>query len=129
MGCFWCTEAVFKELKGVVSVIPGYSGGEVENPTYEAVCEGTTGHAEVAQIEFDPDVITYSQLLDVFWHVHDPTTPDRQGNDRGPQYRSEIFYHSDEQKQTAQGSRQKLEADQVYPDPVVTKITPFTTFL
>lgn len=128
MGCFWCTEAVFKDLKGVVSVLPGYSGGEEPNPTYEAVCDGTTGHAEVAQIEFDPEVISFSQLLDVFWAVHDPTTKDRQGNDVGTQYRSEIFYHSDQQKAVAEESKQKIEEAAVYDDPIVTEITEFKEF-
>jgi peptide-methionine (S)-S-oxide reductase len=101
-GCFWCTEAVFQELKGVLKVISGYSGGAVPNPSYEAVCTGTTGHAECLQIIYDPAVITYDELLEVFWKVHDPTTLNRQGNDVGTQYRSVIFYHNDEQRQKAE---------------------------
>src|SRR3989344_1392707 len=97
-GCFWCTEAIFKRLKGVISVMPGYAGGDKENPSYEDVCSGTTGHAETIQIEFDPKVISYDKILDVFWHLHDPTTLNQQGNDIGTQYRSAIFYHSLKQK-------------------------------
>ena len=97
-GCFWCTEAIFKRLKGVISVMPGYAGGEKANPSYEDVCSGTTGHAETIQIEFDPKVISYDKILDVFWHLHDPTTLNQQGNDIGTQYRSAIFYHSLKQK-------------------------------
>ena len=97
-GCFWCTEAIFARLDGVKSVIPGYSGGNIDNPSYEQVCTGRTGHAEAAQIEFDSDVISYEKLLDIFWHTHDPTTLNRQGNDVGTQYRSAIFYHDEEQK-------------------------------
>lgn len=127
-GCFWCSEAVFARLKGVKSVLPGYSGGKVDNPTYEQVSSGTTGHAEAAQIEFDPDVISFEKLLDVFWHTHDPTTLNRQGNDVGTQYRSAIFYHSDKQKEIAEKSKSSVEAQRVYKDPVVTEITPFRKF-
>lgn len=98
-GCFWCVEAVFQDVKGVISVVSGYSGGAKENPTYEEVCSGTTGHAEAVQITFDPSVITYPELLEIFWKTHDPTTPNRQGNDVGTQYRSVIFYHNEAQKQ------------------------------
>ena len=105
-GCFWCTEAIFKRLKGVTSVMPGYAGGQKPNPSYEEVCSGTTGHAEAIQIEFDPTVISYEKILEVFWHLHDPTTPNQQGNDIGTQYRSEIFYHSEKQKQTAEKSKE-----------------------
>lgn len=127
-GCFWCTEAIFKRLKGVVSVVPGYSGGQKENPSYEEVYSGTTGHAEAIQIKFDPSVISYDKLLDVFWHLHDPTTPNQQGNDIGTQYRSGIFYHSAKQKKIAEESKQKLEQSGMYKNPVVTKIVPFTNF-
>jgi peptide-methionine (S)-S-oxide reductase len=127
-GCFWCSEAVFSRLKGVKSVLPGYSGGFIENPTYDEVCTGTTGHAESAQIEFDPSVISYEKLLDVFWHTHDPTTLNRQGADVGTQYRSAIFYHDEKQRKIAQKSKTELEKSGVYKDPVVTEITPFKKF-
>jgi peptide-methionine (S)-S-oxide reductase len=127
-GCFWCTEAIFARLNGVKSVVPGYSGGIVENPSYEQVCAGTTGHAEVAQIEFDPNVISYEKLLDVFWHTHDPTTLNRQGNDVGTQYRSAIFHHNDEQKQIAEKSKKEFEDRHVFGDPIVTEIVPLIKF-
>lgn len=127
-GCFWCTEAIFSRLDGVKSVIPGYSGGAVQNPSYEQVCTGRTGHAEAAQIEFDPDTISYKKLLDVFWHTHDPTTLNRQGNDVGTQYRSAIFYHDDEQRQMAEKSKKELEQSHVYSNPVVTEIVPLVKF-
>ncbi len=127
-GCFWCTEAIFKRLKGVSSVLPGYAGGTVEHPTYEQVCTGTTGHAEAIQIEFDPRVIPFEKILDIFWHTHNPTTLNQQGNDVGPQYRSVIFYHSEKQKAVADRSKVALEKEKVYPDPVVTEISPFTNF-
>jgi peptide-methionine (S)-S-oxide reductase len=127
-GCFWCSEAVFARLKGVKSVIPGYSGGKVENPSYEQVCTGRTGHAEAAQIEFDPQVISYENLLDVFWHTHDPTTLNRQGNDVGTQYRSAIFYHDERQREIAEKSRAHLESKKVFSDPIVTEIVPFKKF-
>lgn len=127
-GCFWCTEAIFKRLKGVISVKPGYSGGEVENPSYEDVCTGKTGHAESIQIEFNPDIIPFGKILDVFWHTHDPTTINQQGNDMGPQYRSVIFYHSEEQQEEAESSRQQLEKEKVFENPIVTEIVPFTNF-
>jgi len=127
-GCFWCTEAIFARLDGVKSVVPGYSGGMVENPSYEQVCTGKTGHAEAAQIEFDPDVVSFEKLLDVFWHTHDPTTLNRQGNDVGTQYRSAIFYHDDEQKQAAEKSKRELEEQHVFQDSVVTEIAPLTKF-
>ncbi|MBI2026094.1 MAG: peptide-methionine (S)-S-oxide reductase MsrA [Candidatus Levybacteria bacterium] len=127
-GCFWCTEAIFKRLKGVLSVKPGYSGGAIENPSYEMVCNGETGHAESLQIEFDPRVISYETLLDVFWHTHDPTTLNRQGNDVGTQYRSAIFYHNNDQKQKAIKSKQDLEKNKVYKDLIVTQITAFKNF-
>jgi len=127
-GCFWCTEAIFARLNGVKSVVPGYSGGIVENPSYEQVCAGITGHAEVAQIEFDPNVISYEKLLDVFWHTHDPTTLNRQVNDVGTQYRSAIFHHNDEQKQIAEKSKKELEDRHVFGDPIVTEIVPLIKF-
>jgi peptide-methionine (S)-S-oxide reductase len=127
-GCFWCTEAVFSQLKGVRSVVSGYSGGWLKNPTYEEVCTGTTGHAEAIQITYDPAMISYEELLEVFWQTHDPTTPDRQGNDVGPQYRSMIFYHTDEQKRLAEQSRQAVDASGLFAGPVVTQIVPFTEF-
>lgn len=127
-GCFWCTEAIFLRLKGVTSVLPGYAGGTVENPSYDQVSMGNTGHAEAIQIEFDPSQIPYEKLLDIFWHTHNPTTLNQQGYDVGTQYRSEIFYHNENQKKAAEASKIQLEADKVYPDPVVTKITAFTNF-
>jgi peptide-methionine (S)-S-oxide reductase len=127
-GCFWCTEAVFKRVKGVTEVISGYTGGDKENPTYEEVSSEATGHAEAIQVTFDPSLISYETLLDVFWATHDPTTLNRQGNDAGSQYRSEIFYHDEEQKKIAEASKEKLEKSHKYPDPIVTKIEPFTKF-
>ncbi len=127
-GCFWCTEAVFKRLKGVMSVKPGYSGGNVENPSYDQVCSGETRHAEAIQIEFDPSIISFEALLDIFWHTHDPTTLNQQGNDIGTQYRSAIFYHDAIQKEKAIKSKENLERKGVYKDPIVTEITPFTSF-
>lgn len=127
-GCFWCTEAIFKRLKGVISVTPGYAGGKIPNPTYEQVCTGTTGHAEAIQIEFDPEKIPYEKLLEVFWHTHNPTTLNRQGNDVGPQYRSSVFYHNEKQKQAAIKTLKQFEDDKLYPDPIVTEIVPFTNF-
>lgn len=124
-GCFWCTEAVFKRVKGVESVVSGYSGGSVPDPTYEQVCSGTTGHAEVVQVSFDPRVVSYADLLEVFWRSHDPTTPDRQGHDTGSQYRSVIFYHSDRQRELAERYKRKIDAADVYPAPLVTEIVPF----
>jgi len=127
-GCFWCTEAIFKRLKGVHSVLPGYSGGKRENPTYEQVCSGATGHAEAIQIEFDPTLIPFEKLLDIFWHTHNPTTLNQQGNDIGTQYRSSIFYHSEKQKEIAKKSEEALEKEKLYPDPIVTEIVPFEKF-
>jgi peptide-methionine (S)-S-oxide reductase len=127
-GCFWCTEAIFARLKGVKSVLPGYSGGKVENPSYDQVCTGITGHAEAAQIEFDPMVISYEKLLEVFWHTHDPTTLNRQGNDVGTQYRSAIFYHNDNQREIAEKSKREIEDKGIFKDPIVTEITPFKKF-
>src|SRR6185437_8681268 len=127
-GCFWCSEAIFKRLKGVKSVLPGYSGGIVENPSYEQVCTGKTGHTESIQIEFDPTVIPYEKILDVFWHTHDPTTLNRQGNDVGTQYRSAIFHHNQKQKKLAEQAIEKLEKSGKYKDPIVTKIEKITKF-
>jgi peptide-methionine (S)-S-oxide reductase len=125
-GCFWCVEAVFEQLEGVQSVEAGYAGGAKPNPTYEEVCTGQTGHAEVAQITFDPSKISYERLLEVFWKAHDPTTLNRQGADAGTQYRSAIFYHSDEQR--AQAERSRTEAQKRYDEPIVTEIVPLTAF-
>ena len=127
-GCFWCVEAVFKELRGVEKVVSGYAGGSVPSPTYEQVCTGRTGHAEAVQIVFDPTVISYDELLEVFWKTHDPTTPNRQGKDVGPQYRSVIFYHDEEQRQRAERSKAALEASGFYRNPVVTEIVAYTNF-
>ena len=127
-GCFWCTEAVFDRLKGVTDVKPGYIGGNLPNPTYEAVCTGRTGHAEAIQINFDPDVISYEQLLDVFFHLHDPTTLNRQGADVGTQYRSAVFYHDDEQRAAAERAKAEVEASGAYRDKVVTEIVPASDF-
>ena len=127
-GCFWCVEAVFKELKGVEKVTSGYAGGSVKNPTYRHVCDGETGHAEVTQIEFDPSVISYETLVEVFFLAHDPTTLNRQGNDVGTQYRSVIFYHSGEQKKIAEAVKSRIEKERVYKNPIVTEISSFTEF-
>lgn len=127
-GCFWCVEAVFEELKGVTKVEAGYAGGEVENPTYREVSSGNTGHAEVARIVYDPSVITYEQLLEVFWHTHNPTTLNRQGADVGPQYRSAIFYHNDRQKELAEQSLAKTDQSDLWEDPIVTEITPLKNY-
>ncbi len=128
MGCFWCSEAVFDRLKGVVKVVSGYSGGQVKNPSYEQVSTGQTGHAESVQITFDPAVISYGQLLEVFFKTHDPTTLNRQGSDVGTQYRSVIFYHNDEQRKLAEDYKRKLEAARAFHGPIVTQIVPFQEF-
>ena len=125
-GCFWCLEAVYLEMRGVNKVVSGYMGGQVDNPTYEAVCSGTTGHAEVTQITFDPAAITFRDLLDVFFAIHDPTTLNRQGNDVGTQYRSAIFYHSDEQKQTAREAI--AESTSEFENPIVTEVVEASKF-
>ena len=127
-GCFWCVEAVYQRVDGVLSVKPGYAGGHVDNPSYRDVCSGKTGHAEVAKIVFDPDQISYQQILNVFWQAHDPTTLNKQGADVGTQYRSVIFYHSEEQKTLAENS--KIEADQseYWPNPIVTEITEINNY-
>jgi peptide-methionine (S)-S-oxide reductase len=127
-GCFWCVEAVFENVKGVEAVVSGYSGGARPNPTYEQVSTGATGHAEACQITYDPKVVTYAELLEIFWKTHDPTTKDRQGNDAGPQYRSVIFYHNEEQRQLAEHYKQKLADAHVYDAPIVTEIVKFQAF-
>jgi peptide-methionine (S)-S-oxide reductase len=127
-GCFWCTEAVFTDLQGVLSVEPGYAGGTVPRPTYEAVCTGTTGHAEVIQVTFDPRVLSFHDLLTVFFTVHDPTTRNRQGNDVGTQYRSVVFYRNAVQKATAEAVVRELEAEHLYRKPFVTEVVPFDAF-
>lgn len=127
-GCFWCTEAIFQELKGVSKAISGYSGGQTKNPTYKEICSGTTGHAEVLQITYDTSIISYDELLEVFWKTHDPTTLNRQGNDVGTQYRSVIFYHNEKQQKLALAYKEKLGATGAWDDPIVTEITPFSTF-
>lgn len=127
-GCFWCVEAVFQRLEGVLSVKSGYSGGGVKNPSYKEVCNGTTGHAEVAQIVYDKSKISFDELLEVFWKTHDPTTLNRQGNDYGTQYRSAIFYHNEEQKKLAEKYKKALNDEKAYPNPIVTEITPFTNY-
>jgi len=127
-GCFWCTEAVFQRLKGVQSVVSGYSGGQVAHPTYEQVCTGATGHAESVQITFDPQQVSYAELLKVFWKTHDPTTLNRQGNDHGTQYRSVIFYHNDQQRKLAEESKRRLDASAALGGPIVTQIVPYKEF-
>jgi peptide-methionine (S)-S-oxide reductase len=127
-GCFWCLEAVYDELKGVADVVSGYVGGNVANPSYEAVCSGKTGHAETVQITFDPQVVSYRQLLEVFFTIHDPTSLNRQGPDVGTQYRSAIFYHDPQQKAVAEGLIQELEAQKLWNKPIVTELKPFTIF-
>lgn len=127
-GCFWCTEAIFKRLKGVEAVMPGYAGGTVLNPTYKQVCEGNTGHAEAIQLSFNPSIIPFKKLLTIFFHLHNPTILNQQGNDVGPQYRSAIFYHDEAQKQTAAKVKKEIEASKLYPGTIVTEITAYTNF-
>jgi peptide-methionine (S)-S-oxide reductase len=127
-GCFWCVEAVFDDLKGVQEVVSGYSGGHTENPSYRQVCDGDTGHAEVAEIKFDPSVISFKDVLRVFFSVHDPTTLNRQGNDIGTQYRSAIFYHNDDQKRDAEEVIKEITDEGVYDEPIVTEVVPFEKF-
>ena len=127
-GCFWCLEAVYNDLRGVESVVSGYAGGRIPDPSYEAVCTGATGHAEVIQITFDPDVISYRELVEVFFTIHDPTTLNRQGNDIGTQYRSAIFYHSPDQKQIAEEVISEIERSHIWKDPIVTEVTPLDVF-
>ncbi|MDQ2886420.1 MAG: peptide-methionine (S)-S-oxide reductase MsrA [Chloroflexota bacterium] len=127
-GCFWCIEAVFKRLKGVISVASGYAASDVANPSYQQVCSGRTGAAEAIQVTYDPAIISYEKVLEIFWHLHDPTTLNRQGNDVGTQYRSGIYYTSEEQKRLAEASKAALEQSHAYKNPVVTEIVPFTNF-
>jgi peptide-methionine (S)-S-oxide reductase len=127
-GCFWCTEAVFLNVKGVTKVVSGYTGGKVKNPTYREICTGMTGHAEVTQITFDPAVVSFEELLEVFWNTHDPTTLNRQGADEGTQYRSAVFYADENQKALAEAYKKQLEASHVYKNSIVTEITTLTTF-
>jgi len=127
-GCFWCIEACYQELEGVISVTSGYAGGHVDNPTYKEVCNGTTGHAEVARVVFDDEKISFDQLLEVFWFVHDPTQLNRQGNDVGTQYRSVVFYHDEEQKERTELFKKRLEEEKVWDRPIVTEISPLTKF-
>lgn len=127
-GCFWCVEAIFQDVKGVYSVKPGYTGGTVKNPSYKEVCTGRTGHAEVAQIKYNPEEVSYDKLLEIFWYTHDPTTLNRQGGDVGTQYRSAVYYHNEEQKSKAEAYKAKLEELKVYPNPIVTEITEIDVF-
>ena len=127
-GCFWCIEACYKEFKGVIDVYPGYAGGHVENPTYKHVCEGTTGHAEVARVVYDDELVSFDELLEVFWFVHDPTQLNRQGNDVGTQYRSVIFFHDEEQRSKSEVYKNRLTEEQVWSLPIVTEIAPIPSF-
>ena len=127
-GCFWCLDAAFRQLRGVEQVVSGYAGGKRPNPSYEQVCSGATGHAEVIQITFDPNIISYSDLLGVLFTIHDPTTPNRQGNDIGTQYRSIVFYHSPEQERAARETIASLEREKVWEDPIVTEVLPYSVF-
>jgi len=127
-GCFWCLEAVFQQLRGVTKVVSGYTGGSVANPSYQAVCSGATGHAEVTQVSFDPTVIAYRDLLDIFFTIHDPTTLNRQGADEGTQYRSAVFYHSAAQRTEAERTIKELETEKVWDDPIVTEVVPLEQF-
>jgi peptide-methionine (S)-S-oxide reductase len=127
-GCFWCTEAIFKRVKGVAEVVSGYSGGNMQNPDYDSVSSGATGHAEAINIKFDPLKISYQRLVEIFFHLHDPTTINQQGNDVGTQYRSGIFYHSENQKRTAEEVFKQIENDHIYKNPIVTDIRPFENF-
>jgi peptide-methionine (S)-S-oxide reductase len=127
-GCFWCTEAIFQTVKGVQNVASGYMGGHTDNPTYKDICTGTTGHAEVTEVDYDADLISFDELLLIFFRTHNPTTLNRQGNDVGTQYRSAIFYHTDEQRSQAEAMIKRLTADKVFDDPIVTEITPASKF-
>jgi peptide-methionine (S)-S-oxide reductase len=127
-GCFWCVEAVFQRLDGVLSVKSGYAGGSVKNPSYKEVCAGNTGHAEVIQLTYDRSKVSFDELLEVFWKTHDPTTMNRQGNDVGTQYRSAVFYHNEEQRRIAEAYKKKLNEEKVYPNPIVTEITPISNY-
>ena len=127
-GCFWCVEAVFQNLDGVISVTSGYAGGKISNPTYKEVCSGETGHAEVCNVVYDPSKISFDEILEVFWKTHDPTTMNRQGNDVGTQYRSAIFYHNERQKELAEKYKKDLNASEAFDAPIITEITPYTNF-
>lgn len=127
-GCFWCVEAVFEEVKGVKSAVAGYAGGKLKDPTYRQVSSGQTGHAEVTRVTFDPSIISYKDLLEVFWHTHNPTTKNRQGADVGPQYRSAIFYHNEKQKEIAETSLEKTDQSGLWEDPIVTEIEPLSNY-
>jgi len=127
-GCFWCLEAIYQNVKGVSLVVSGYAGGSVDNPSYQAVCSGTTGHAEVMQITFDPDVISYDNILYIFWRMHDPTTPNRQGADVGTQYRSIIFYHDETQQEIAEHSRKQADGSDLWDNAIVTEVVPLARF-
>jgi peptide-methionine (S)-S-oxide reductase len=127
-GCFWCVEAIFQQVEGVLKVESGYSGGLVKNPSYKDVCTGMTGHAEVVQVSYDPKKISFDKILEIFWKTHDPTTLNRQGADEGTQYRSAVFYHNEAQKVTAEAWKAKLNAEHVFPNPIVTEIVPFKVF-
>jgi peptide-methionine (S)-S-oxide reductase len=127
-GCFWCLEAVYEDLKGVLNVVSGYSGGHISDPDYYSVCTGTTGHAEVVQVSFDPEVITFKEILDVFFTIHDPTTLNRQGADVGTQYRSAIFYHSEQQKNISEQVIKDFQTEGIWSNPIITEITPFDVF-
>lgn len=127
-GCFWCVEAIFQNLEGVDLVISGYTGGQLDNPTYQQICTGTTGHAEVTQITYDPEIISFKELLEIFWTTHDPTTINRQGNDVGAQYRSAVFYHNQDQKEEAEKMMGLLEESHIWPNPMVTELSPIEIF-
>lgn len=127
-GCFWCTEAIFEDVEGVSSVISGYAGGKIPDPSYKDVCDGVTGHAEVVQVTYNSDIISYAELLEIFWKTHDPTTLNRQGGDYGTQYRSVIFYHNVEQKELAEQYKKELDASGAWNNPIVTEISPYTNF-
>jgi len=127
-GCFWCVEAVFQRIDGVIEVKPGYAGGHIKNPTYKEICTGTTGHAEVAQLKYDSTIVSYEDILNIFWQAHDPTTLNRQGNDKGTQYRSVIFYHDEIQNEIAKSLLKKIEKLGVWPDPIVTEITEINNY-
>ncbi|WP_196888645.1 peptide-methionine (S)-S-oxide reductase MsrA [Aureivirga sp. CE67] len=127
-GCFWCLDAYFRQIKGIETVVSGYGGGNIINPAYREVCQGTTGHAEVVQLTFDTSIISYQDLLEIFFEMHDPTTLNQQGYDKGTQYRSVIFYHNEEQKKEAENYIQKLTGEKVFEDPIVTEVSPFKNF-
>ncbi len=127
-GCFWCIEAVYQKIAGVISVVSGYSGGDIVNPAYREICTGRTGHAEVIQVEYDPEIVKYEDLLTIFWHIHDPTTLNQQGADKGTQYRSVIFYHNDVQKEVALASLKEADASDLWEQPIVTEVSPLINF-